>query len=191
MENWQQVLFSSMRASDNDMIFKTVTSIYYITWIFIGNFILLNLFLAILIDAFNEDEEEVDEEDMSEEEKLIRSRELEALKKAQKERRMKKLGTSLNQIRANTTLHQETKPKKKKKDQASFTGRKALRDEDLEDIEDMTAEEIRALLVRNGHLKARASDGIDKKEVGDEIHADNSIYLFHRRACFRRNVHFI
>ena len=52
MENWQQVLYSSMRASDNDMVFKTVTAIYYISWIFIGNFILLNLFLAILIGGF-------------------------------------------------------------------------------------------------------------------------------------------
>ena len=59
MENWQQVLYASMRASNNSMVFKTVTSIYYISWIFIGNFILLNLFLAILIDAFNtEDDEE-------------------------------------------------------------------------------------------------------------------------------------
>ena len=54
MENWQAVLFASMRASQNNMIFKTVTAIYYISWIFIGNFILLNLFLAILIDGFAE-----------------------------------------------------------------------------------------------------------------------------------------
>lgn len=60
MENWQQVLYSSMRASQNSMVLKTVTAIYYISWIFIGNFILLNLFLAILIDAFNtEDDEEI------------------------------------------------------------------------------------------------------------------------------------
>ena len=38
------------------MIMKTVTAIYYISWIFIGNFILLNLFLAILIEGFAEEE---------------------------------------------------------------------------------------------------------------------------------------
>jgi hypothetical protein len=27
-------------------------AVFYITWIFIGNFILLNLFLAILLDSF-------------------------------------------------------------------------------------------------------------------------------------------
>lgn len=68
MENWQQVLFSSMSVSKNEMLFKTITAIYYISWIFIGNFILLNLFLAILIDAFNE-EEDIDEEELDEAEK--------------------------------------------------------------------------------------------------------------------------
>lgn len=65
MENWQQVLYSSMRAAEGNMLFKTVTAIYYISWIFIGNFILLNLFLAILIDGFAEEDAdlEVSEED--------------------------------------------------------------------------------------------------------------------------------
>lgn len=62
MENWQQVLFTSMRASENNMIFKTITAIYYISWIFIGNFILLNLFLAILIDAFAEEDADLEQE---------------------------------------------------------------------------------------------------------------------------------
>ena len=82
-----------MRASEGNMLFKSVTAIYYISWIFIGNFILLNLFLAILIDGFNEqdeeDAEEEDEEVLAAEEK-IRKEKL----KEEKERRFKKLGTS-------------------------------------------------------------------------------------------------
>lgn len=31
---------------------KPVTAAFYISWIFIGNIVLLNLFLAILLDAF-------------------------------------------------------------------------------------------------------------------------------------------
>ena len=54
MENWQNVLFSSIKAAEGNMIFKMITALYYISWIFIGNFILLNLFLAILIDSFGE-----------------------------------------------------------------------------------------------------------------------------------------
>lgn len=54
MENWISVLFDSMR-SDVD---KYIISIYYVAWIFLGNFILLNLFLAILLDSFLEEDED-------------------------------------------------------------------------------------------------------------------------------------
>ena len=44
---------------------KFAVAIFYIAWIFIGNFILLNLFLAILLDSFLvEDEEDDDGGDM-------------------------------------------------------------------------------------------------------------------------------
>ena len=65
MENWQTALYASMAASDNSMVFKTVTAIYYISWIFIGNFILLNLFLAILIDSFGEVDTQVEDDESS------------------------------------------------------------------------------------------------------------------------------
>lgn len=35
--------------------------IYFITWIFLGNFVLLNLFLAILLDSFSDEEGDNDE----------------------------------------------------------------------------------------------------------------------------------
>ena len=65
MENWQTVMYSAMLASHNSPVLKTITALYYISWIFIGNFILLNLFLAILIDSFGEADAEL-EEDLSE-----------------------------------------------------------------------------------------------------------------------------
>jgi hypothetical protein len=54
MENWQTVLYDSMRSTMN----KFLVAAYYVAWIFIGNFILLNLFLAILLDSFLGDDEE-------------------------------------------------------------------------------------------------------------------------------------
>ena len=87
-----------MRASRNDMVFKTVTAIYYISWIFIGNFILLNLFLAILIDAFaaeNDEDEQTEEQVIQEASNLIEKRKR---LKEEKEKRMKKLGTSMAQL---------------------------------------------------------------------------------------------
>ena len=47
-----------MRAARGNMIFKAITGIYYVSWIFIGNFILLNLFLAILLDSFLEESDD-------------------------------------------------------------------------------------------------------------------------------------
>jgi hypothetical protein len=66
MENWQTVLFDSMRS---DKIGLFVPAAFYIVWIFIGNFVLLNLFLAILLDSFLTEDDE-DDEDALEAEKL-------------------------------------------------------------------------------------------------------------------------
>ena len=45
MENWQVILFSLMRSDQNNKFF---VSFILMGWIFLGNFILLNLFLAIV-----------------------------------------------------------------------------------------------------------------------------------------------
>ena len=47
------------------------------------------------------------------------------------------------------------------------------------------------MLVTHGILKARKEDNIDNKLVGPEIKADNSLYLFNRKGCFRKHIHFI
>jgi hypothetical protein len=74
---------------------------------------------------------------------------------------------------------------------ASFTGQKVLRESDLNNIEDMEAEDIRKMMIEHGILKANKSDNIDKKLVDSSIEAENSVYLFGRNTCFRRNCHFI
>jgi regulatory protein YycI of two-component signal transduction system YycFG len=53
MENWQFIAYDGMR-SDAGLF----SCLFFIAWIFIGNFVLLNLFLAILLDKFSEEEEE-------------------------------------------------------------------------------------------------------------------------------------
>jgi len=58
LENWQDILFITFRTNVN----KYVTSVYLISWIFLGNWILLNLFLAILLEGFST-EQEFEEED--------------------------------------------------------------------------------------------------------------------------------
>ena len=61
---------------------KFMVSVFYISWIFIGNFILLNLFLAILLDSFLEEDEE--EEDLEEVERLHKIKKMKALEKKRK-----------------------------------------------------------------------------------------------------------
>lgn len=58
LENWNDILFACMR-TDN---YSFLTLIYLISWIFVGNYVLLNLFLSILLDAFdNQADENADE----------------------------------------------------------------------------------------------------------------------------------
>jgi len=49
---------------------------------------------------------------------------------------------------------------------------------------------IRLMLIDQGALKAKKGE-IDEKNVGPEIQAEHSVYLFARKSCFRRNVHYI
>ena len=51
-ENWHNVLHNGMRAVGAQ------AAIYFVSCIFLGNFVMLNLFLAILLDAFEEESED-------------------------------------------------------------------------------------------------------------------------------------
>ena len=72
VENWHLNMHESMRTNNP----KFVTGLYYIVWIFIGNFILLNLLLSIIFDAFlSADEEDAQiEVDIEAEQAAIRER---------------------------------------------------------------------------------------------------------------------
>lgn len=84
-------MFHSMRASGGSPVFKTVAAIYYISWIFIGNFILLNLFLAILIDSFGEADAELEDEEETERSEEQARAEHKKRVELQKEKRLKKI----------------------------------------------------------------------------------------------------
>jgi hypothetical protein len=63
MENWNDTLVNCLRTN----VSPIMTMIYLIVWVFIGNYIFLNLFLAILLDGFQTCEavvvyEEIDNE---------------------------------------------------------------------------------------------------------------------------------
>ena len=57
MENWNDIESSCLRSSVN----IAISLLYLISWIFIGNYVLLNLLLAIVMDSFNN--EDLDDND--------------------------------------------------------------------------------------------------------------------------------
>ena len=73
LENWQTVLFVTLR---NNNVNKFWVCGIYIAWIFIGNFILLNLFLAILLDSFLEEDDEEDDMVIQERNRIKRIRKM-------------------------------------------------------------------------------------------------------------------
>ena len=52
MENWNDILTAALRTQVN----YGFTLVYLISWIFIGNYVFLNLFLAILLNGFGGEE---------------------------------------------------------------------------------------------------------------------------------------
>ena len=99
-------------------------TIYFISWIFLGNFILLNLFLAILLDSFLEEGEE---EDLDE---IEHQKYLKKLRKADKMRRMNK-----NKIIMGENNERKLAKKKNQPSQLYF-GQRPDSDEDLEDLDE-------------------------------------------------------
>jgi len=60
IENWQDLQYASMRAQ-----IPALVALFYVSWLFIGNYVLLNLFIALLLDAFAEEEDNDSKEDSS------------------------------------------------------------------------------------------------------------------------------
>lgn len=91
MENWQTVAFDAMRSE----VGKWIPCVYFVSWIFLGNFILLNLFLAILLDSFLEEDDTADAGEAQEaeiKEEKARRREL---RNRERIRKLRKLGMSM------------------------------------------------------------------------------------------------
>ena len=49
LENWNDILYVCLRSDVPGII----TSIYLISWVFLGNYVFLNLFLAVLLEGFS------------------------------------------------------------------------------------------------------------------------------------------
>lgn len=74
MENWQEILYLCLKSTDAEgqqsWYHKSFSLLYLLSWIFFGNFLLLNLFLAILIDGFTSKEKKNEDDIFEGEEDL-------------------------------------------------------------------------------------------------------------------------
>lgn len=93
LENWQNNAFPHIRAT------SYATALYFITWIIIGKFVFLSLFLAIVLDAFNDTAEEQARE----------AAELEA--KMAKAKKPKRLGAVVDMARKMSAMLKSIGPK--------------------------------------------------------------------------------
>lgn len=111
-ENWNTVLFYAFSSTINQFLI----AIYFVTCIFIGNWMLLNLFLAILLDSFTQ----VEEEDMMTPEKkeAIKQKMLEDLKMKEGEDFIEGMDELQMEGFVLKTDKKPSKKKKKKKSEA-------------------------------------------------------------------------
>ena len=56
LENWNSLLYIALETTN----VKFLTVMYFFLWIFVGNYVLLNLFLAVLLDGFSIDANDED-----------------------------------------------------------------------------------------------------------------------------------
>jgi len=117
------VLFDAFYGQSYGM--NLINCIYCIVWIFLGNFILLNLFLAILLDSFLEEgDEEQDEAEIEHQKKMKRQR------KALKLQRQ-----NINKVNVGENNEKKIRKREQSKPSNLYFGQKPDSDEDLEDLD--------------------------------------------------------
>ncbi|CDW88937.1 cation channel family protein [Stylonychia lemnae] len=194
MENWSYILYDTLYYSDLNQV---VIIIYFVSWIFIGNFILLNLFLAILLDSFLVEEEEEDEICKQEEEKLKQFE-----RKNKKSNKIKKQHKDISKFFAMNTLRRKSeKPLNDLISMLKIKGKqnynqqqqqisinlapsqiqilKQQEAEELKYFEELDFEDRMKLIIKNGISQNQKR--LRKNNIRDnfkDIDCQNSLYLF-------------
>ena len=145
MENWQLVAFDAMKSE----VGKFIPAGYFISWIFAGNFILLNLFLAILLDSFLEEDEAGELNEEQEAERQVKKARRKEARETERIRRLKKLGMSMMQSgNVQAVIRQQTMKKKAALNQfVNLAHYNKGDDLIVDDIEDLDPETIREMFM--------------------------------------------
>lgn len=129
-----------------------IPSIYYVVWIFIGNFVLLNLFLAILLDSFLTEDDE-DDEDFLEAERQAAALKREKIQK-EKERRIKKLGPGIFKSGKFNSMEEKEQIKLEKAKKTIFNVSKRP-DIVVDNIDDLDENAVREIFSDEGIIKKK------------------------------------
>ena len=175
MENWQVVLYDCMRSS----VPKYLSAVYLISWIFLGNFMLLNLFLAILLDSFAEEDEAELQKKKSPEE--LQSDELEA-----KNEFMNRTGENLILDYSDVAMSKNRGNKSKGGGFVKQTKKKVKNDKLMD--ESFELEDVA--------LKKKKTEIKQKKKDYEGVECVRSFYIFHynnfiRRICYKMTNHWL
>ena len=110
MEGWHQLFYDALRSD----VPRPISALFYISWVFLGNFMLLNLFLAIHLDSFTNEELHKPITDDHIDPKKIQEKHIKLLRR--------KEGAEL--IEYYSRLHGSDAGKKAKKGPSGFGGKK-------------------------------------------------------------------
>jgi len=107
-ENWQVVLFDTLRSTVN----KGLTMIYHIGWMTVGNTILLNLLMGIMLDSMAE-EEELDEKNTQ----VVKEKHLSAMRSMEGQELIQYFQVlQVEEKSSGSALNKKNKKRKQKKD---------------------------------------------------------------------------
>ena len=163
-ENWNGNVINYMRSPS---IPTLVPPLYLISWLFIGNYVLLNLFLAILLDSFLEEdgEEGVDLDEMA---RLAEIKRQQCVEK-EKIRRLKKLGASIE---------------RKYRDNDKNKRRLPLVEALIDDVDDMEHKAIREIFIDEGLIKKKDPER-EKANMFSGVQAERALYVFTKQNRLR------
>jgi hypothetical protein len=159
VENWNGILTNCLRSSANNVL----AVFYLIIWIFIGNYIFVNLFLSILLDGFestdamqqiDEIEHETKELERSHKRLIDKNEKKKILDQAEKEK-------AIEQVQFIIDPENNRSKQKIKKNQAAYL---VQRDSELDNpslSEDLNVEKICKNLQKGKKIKTDPYEGVD------------------------------
>ena len=203
LENWDSVFYDVWPINKFSIL-------YFVLWIFIGNYILFNLFISILIQSFGDLDIE-DEHDLTDDEKIERLYTLPdylyKLKnnindnnyvKIHEQRRVNK--EPINNLFFSSNTYSNSKEDKSKYSTSNFNVSKITIEKDIDSDEELNLNDISRTEEINDELKTTYTNDKDKKYTTIEkrmmkwqkINAifkrnncEDSLFLFSQSNCFR------